>query len=547
VTRRFLVTLGLMLAAAAPLGARTFERVPLAPALGVETLDRAVTRERLGRDLFANPYAAATIARVDLYDVFPYVESRSFQIVSDSRWNRLIYGEAGRSLRAYDGRGSALGPLSEPRGLAVDEGNRLYVADTGNDRVVVLEAVTELDEIELRPVHVIGGLLRPFDVAYSDGGTPFRPGDDVLYVAETGRNRVVAFALEAGGARPIAALGELGSGPGRFAGPTAIASGRSAGASTADVYVADAHSRRIVRLRLEQGALRWIAERKHDADIVTSLDTDHWGNLYAAAPNRGTVSKWNADLVPVAELRGDLERPRTFEVPFVSVRDHRDGSMVRAGRASAISLEQWSDRGGAKLWSLGLEVLDLAVANEDVPTARFTLTDPADVRLEIVELGGARAVRRSIGRLGAGPHAVALRPEDLPTAHGGQLLLRVVAASSYHDGPAAAASTAFRADGAAVAPPARAMLLANTPNPAPASTRIAFVLPGGSAAAAARLRVFDCLGRVIRSFERRFSPGFNEVEWNGADDRGHAAAPGVYFYRLDVGDEALTRSLVLVR
>ncbi len=160
--------------------------------------------------MFADPWSTVTIGSVDLYSVYPYVESRTFQIVSDPRWNRLVVGEAGNSLTAYDGKGQTLGALSEPRGLAVDEHNRVYVADAGNDRVLVLEARTEFGDVTLAPLYEIRGLNDPHDVAYSDGGTPFVAGDDVLYVADTGRNRVVAFALGNAGWRspPAARRGE---------------------------------------------------------------------------------------------------------------------------------------------------------------------------------------------------------------------------------------------------------------------------------------------------------------------------------------------------
>src|SRR5262249_17381062 len=159
-----------------------------------------------------------TIGSVDVYDVFPYLEARTFQIVSDPRWNRLIYGESGRTLRAYSGAGLSLGALSNPRGLSVDEQNRVFVADAGNNRVLVLQASTEFGEIQLPPLFEIRGLSGPYDVAYSDGGTPFVHGDDRLYVSDTGRNRVIAYSLGDAGAQQVAAIGDLGSGAGRFAG-----------------------------------------------------------------------------------------------------------------------------------------------------------------------------------------------------------------------------------------------------------------------------------------------------------------------------------------
>src|SRR5262249_36634028 len=152
----------------------------------------------------SDPYATVTLETMDVYSVFPYVESRSFQIVSDARWNRLVFGELGKSLGAYDGSGQPLGALKAPRGLAVDERNRLYVADAGNDRIVVFQVNTEFDQMTLSPLFEIRGLSGPYDVAYSDGGTPYVADDDYLYVADTGRNRIVEYELVGDGARPIA-------------------------------------------------------------------------------------------------------------------------------------------------------------------------------------------------------------------------------------------------------------------------------------------------------------------------------------------------------
>ena len=108
VRRSLLLALALTMCPIGTLFGGTFEKTPLAPEVGLDVLTRRVAREQVGRDLFANPYATVTIANVDVYDRFPYVETRHFQVVSDPRWNRVVYGERGRSLRAYDGRGGAL-------------------------------------------------------------------------------------------------------------------------------------------------------------------------------------------------------------------------------------------------------------------------------------------------------------------------------------------------------------------------------------------------------------------------------------------------------
>ncbi len=551
VRRTLILISSLTLITAASAGATTFAPARIAPDWGLDALTRGVAREHVGRDLFKNPYATVTLGSVDIYAVFPYVETRTFQIVSDPAWNRLVYGEMGRSLKAYDGAGQPLGRLANPRGLAVDERNRVYVADAGNRRVVVLQATTEYGEMVLVPQFEIAGLGGPFDVSYSDGGTPFVAGDDWLYVADTGMNRVLAYALGApgeAGATLRGSIGTLGSGAGCFAGPMAITAGRANGASTNDVYVADAHTRRLVRLRNDAGRLTWVAAADDGADLVTSLDTDTWGNLYAAAPNLGLVRKFDASMSPLAELRAGLTRPRSFRMPFFTVRDHRSGRVTREARAAAISVDQWSDVSGVRQWSLGVDVADLAIVEGQTPAARFTLTDPARVTLELVDAATGRSLaRRDAGPLGAGAHTLTLSDADVAAVAGASdVVLRVNAASRYAGGAPASASTAFRVSGGIASLPDVAMLLGGSPNPVVAASRIAFVLPKGDGSAVT-LRLYDSAGRLVRRFDEPFAPGRNEVVWDGTGDRGSRVAPGVYFVRLRAQGRQLTQRLVLAR
>ncbi len=547
--RRFLLMTGLIGALASPAVAGTFDRTPVAPDLGLESLTRAVARDKLGKKLFQQPYATVTLSQVDVHDRFPYVESRHFQIVSDPAWNRLVIGEMGKSLQAYDGAGSAFGTFKEPRGLTLDEMDRLYVADTGHDRVLILQVRTELGRMTLTPIQVIEGVQGPYDVAVSDAGTPFSPADDLLLVAETGGNQVSAFSLGARAPRRLAIVGGLGSGRGRFAGPTAITLGRSDGVHTPDVYVADAHNQRIVHLRLEGGQLAWIGETAASGGVVTSLDTDQWGNLYAASPQRGSVRKFGPSLQVVSELRDAMSRPRSFRVPFFNVRDHRDGSVTRIGQASAVSLDEWSDQTGLRLWNLGVEVAGLAVAGGAAPEASFTLTDRAALQWELSDAAtGQILLRRSAGTLDAGVHRLPLSPADLRAVSGVvDAVLKVTATSTYTNGASAVALSPIRlSEGGIVAQASRAALLGNWPNPVRPSTRIAFVLPQ-DAVGKTRFGIFDAMGRQVRGYDSAFRAGINEVFWDGTDGDGKAVRSGVYFYRLDVQEASFSRRMALVR
>jgi hypothetical protein len=549
VRRRILLMIGLVGALAVPAGAATFAPAPLAPDLGIDALTRRVTRDQLGKNLFGDPWAAVTLSHVDVYDRFPYVESRHFVVVSDPAWNRLVYGETGKSLAAFDGAGTTTGPLSSPRGLAVDDQDRVYVADAGHGRVLVLQASTEFGKLTLTPVYAIDGLSDPSGVAWSDGGTPFQNGDDALFVAETGKNRVAAYALADRSARLMSTLGSLGSAEGQFAGPLSIAVGREAGASTGDVYVGDAHNRRLVRLGWSGGRLAWRGAAPSGADVVPSLATDEWGNVYAAAPQQGVVLKFNAALESLAELRDGVVRPRALTVPFFTVRDHRDGRVVRTGQPEALVLEPWGDDSGLKRWDLGVSVEGLTVAGADAPLASFTLTDRARVSLELVEKSSGRVLaRREAGTFDAGHVSVPLTAADLASApRTAELALKVTATPAYATGSSpGSASTSLTANGGGLVPPATAMLLPAWPNPARLGTRFRFALPA-SAGGRATLHVLDAGGRRVRSFQGPFATGVNEVAWDGLDGAGHAMHSGLYFYELDVpGFPRQSKRLVVV-
>jgi DNA-binding beta-propeller fold protein YncE len=528
---------------AAPAAAATFADAPMLPDEGIRSLDRTVARAALDRELFGEPYATAVVGHVDVYDGFPYLESRWFQIVSDPQWNRLLVGEVGGSLSAVDGAGTSFGALRQPRGLAADELGRVWVADAGNHRVLAFSTSTEFDRIDLVPLFAVNGLARPFDVAFSDGGTPFAEGDDRLYVADTGRNRVVAYDVTSAGAREAFSTGELGRGTGFFAGPLAIAVGRSDGASTPDVYVSDGHNGRIVRLADRGNRFDWLGEVAH-AGVATSLDTDHWGAVYAASPETGAVTKYGADLTPVAELHSP-SRPRAFHVPFVTRTDHRDGTVRRAGQGSGLLVEEWTGTSGIRLVKLGVEVKDLTVSARSEVAADFVVTDRASLTAQFVDPADGRVLAaRDLGAMDAGRHHVAFAPADLAGVTTAEPVLRLSAASTYANGDPGRAEAAFTWTGSVA--PAAAGLIAAEPNPFQAETSIRFAVPAGGERFA--LSVYDVTGRLVRVVDAGTAPAGVQVRsWDGRDGGGGSVGAGVYLMRLTVGREAFTRKVVRLR
>jgi hypothetical protein len=516
----------------------------------VESLNKAVARASFNRDLLGQPYATVVVANVDVYDRFPYLEARYFQVVSDPEWNRLLLGEIGKAPAAYDGTQGTFGALSAPHGLSTDEAGNVYLADTGNDRVLVFRTTSEFDRMTLEPLYAIDNLNKPYDVAYSDGGTPFDHSDDRLYVANTGRNEVRLYAVANNDARLVDAIGELGSGIGHFAGPLALTVGHHEGTHTGDVFVSDAHNGRIVHLRDSGDALAWEGAVAHGLGVVTSLDTDHWGNIYAAAPQDGGIEKFTPTLLPVAHFSDDVVGPRSFSIPFANVTDHRTGKVSRRGQGSGLLVEKWSGSTGIRLLNLGVEVKDPNVVEDDGTTVRLMLTDNASVTATITDpASGSVIARHDAGVLDAGPQTIRFAAEDFVSAWSQRgYHMTITAHSTYNDATQSETSTDFTM-GSAGTPqlPAALTSLGNTPNPFNPTTTIRFAVPNGPARDYSIL-VYDVAGRLVRTLRSGQIPaGVHNVVWDGRNDNGVPVGSGVYLYRVSVGQEKVTGKMVMVK
>jgi hypothetical protein len=528
--------------------AATFDPTPYLAEAGVDVMTRRVANEQFNRDLLGAPYATVVVGHVDVYDRFPYLEAHYFQVVSDPAWNRVLMGEIGRGVSAYDGADGPFGRLRAPRGLSTDGRGRIFVADTGNDRVLVFRFLNEFERVTLEPVFAIDGLAKPYGVAYSDAGTPLDTGDDRLYVANTGRNEVRRYELDDRGARLTHALGELGSGDGRFAGPMAITVGRRDGVHDDDVYVADAHNGRIVRLHDSGSTMQWNGALAHGLGLVTSLDVDHFGNVYAAAPQRGSVLKLTTELEPLASYVTDIERPRSFHVVFADVRDHRTGTERLSGHGSGVLVEEWNGQHGLRMLDLGVEI-SRATVEEDA-SVTLSLTDHAAVTAEIVDPADGRTIaRHEAGILGAGQRTFHFRPDDfLSTWSAGAYRVAVHARSTYPHGSTSTVEMPITlASGGSPALPGRLTLLGNSPNPFNPVTTIRFAVPAG-ARRDYSVRVYDVAGRLVRELAAgQIGAGQHDVRWDGTDDHGAPVSSGVYLYRVSVGRETLNGKMVLLK
>ena len=94
-------------------------------------------------------------------------------------------------------------------------------------------------------------------------------------------------------------------------------------------------------------------------------------------------------------------------------------------------------------------------------------------------------------------------------------------------------------------PPGTVGKTQNYPNPFNPSTNIYFELPTTTHV---NLSVFNLLGQQVTTLKDEvMSAGPHVVEWGGTDEAGNRVSTGVYFYRIQAGDIAQTKKMLMVK
>jgi hypothetical protein len=89
----------------------------------------------------------------------------------------------------------------------------------------------------------------------------------------------------------------------------------------------------------------------------------------------------------------------------------------------------------------------------------------------------------------------------------------------------------------------------NYPNPFNPSTTIAFEVSGAmNDRRHVQVVVHDIRGRLVKTLiDSELAPGSHVVTWRGRDNQGWSVAAGVYFYTLNVNDQAFTRKMIITK
>ena len=152
--------------------------------------------------------------------------------VADTRRHEVLsYNlESGRLLKRVGGKGSGPGEFGWPHGIAVGPDGKVYVTDTMNYRVQVLDR-------DLRFLRSFGSLgVNPGQFRRPKGIAVDR--QNVIYVVDSDFNNFQMFDTEG---RPLLAIGRRGERPGEMVLPAGIA----VSATSRRIYVAEQLTRRV--------------------------------------------------------------------------------------------------------------------------------------------------------------------------------------------------------------------------------------------------------------------------------------------------------------
>lgn len=219
------------------------------------------------------------------------------------------YAEGVRNLTPSTTFGAGL--LTRPHGAEIGPDGLLYVADSGNHRIVVFdpatgEVVRTMGSFGLAPQPEV--LNEPWDVAVAPDGT--------VYVADTWNHRVVQFAADGSYVRNWGFEGPNSNDPNAFWGPRGIATDREG-----NVYVADTGNKRIVVFDAEGFFVRQIglggaADGQLDEPVGVAVGPDDL--LYVADTWNQRIEVFTRDGVFVRQWPIDAWYAQSNERPYLT-------------------------------------------------------------------------------------------------------------------------------------------------------------------------------------------------------------------------------------
>lgn len=306
--------------------------------------------------------------------------------------SEIIYNTSLTTVEIFGEPGGGEGQFRDPLGIAADSRGNVFVADTGNDRVVRLLYGDDGLRFVKHFYVPDSPLKRPSDVSMGASGK--------LYVADTGNDRVVS-------------LTSTGSFVSSFAGDDSA--GLSLDSPTG-ISVVEADDPWISRRQdfvvvVDSGGRR-ISKFTTDGRIVASLNSadvpvaeasfggvaiDYYGNVYATDRSGGRIHKFDRRMRYVTSVgspgTGDMEMDEPRGITL----------WKRFGQIFI------TERAGAQYFWIGSDILDVEaepdriVAGEQGLRLRYFLTETSRVNVELLDERGRKVCaivsnrRRAVG------------------------------------------------------------------------------------------------------------------------------------------------------
>ncbi|MDQ7063398.1 MAG: hypothetical protein Q9P90_04035 [candidate division KSB1 bacterium] len=367
---------------------RTFRFRMLLPQYRVLSLNRSVAAARWRQEMLMSPFAMAFLALSPLVPGNRDSEPAFMQLITDPGQNRVLYGHFRRQFKSYDALETGR-RLQQPHGIAVDSRGYIYIADTGNARILIVKRSGRGENADLLCLRAFGEqmLRRPYALAWDDGGTLRDTTDDLLWVIDRGTGELLAFRASLLEPALVARYRHPD-----WRDPVAVAIGRFNGRSDGQLFVADQQAPALHRLMFDGKMVRPVQQLSlPQGSHPETLASDFWGNLYLSDTGHARVVKYAPDFTLLATLNmpGSAFAPLLFQPLFLAYGSLGGHPREYIGFNQGFALERWTSDTGLKRFKLGIDVqLQRVVLSADRSRVRFEgiLTDTGHLSLKLIRV-----------------------------------------------------------------------------------------------------------------------------------------------------------------
>jgi hypothetical protein len=281
----------------------------------------------------------------------------------------IIYNTSMTAITVYGLYEKGEQRLSQPHGITAHRTGDVYVADTGNNRVVHFFNPGK----ELKWVRALTGMSAPNDVAMS--------ADRTVFVADTGNNRVLVYRDD----QLIRSWGAAGKQNGQLWNPSSIIATDSTDQwsfyKDTFVVVIDLDGQRLQKFTRDGRLLKAVNAMEIGQPIAKLMygAVDYYSNVYVTDFNNHCIHKFDRDLNYLTSYGRRGSGDKEFVEPRGIAIYKRFGQVLV------------DDRESAQYYWVGTDAFELRAARHQSPTllqVDYFLTEPSYVTLEILNARG---------------------------------------------------------------------------------------------------------------------------------------------------------------